>query len=299
MDNYTSEEITALLQQIPRLTTTISELQVQVTHLATLAEENTQLRSKVAHLEAALSKALNSKDQTKKNSQANSKTSQPPATNPPATTPPASNGTSASSWATVGAKRPSPSNNSTRKRAAKARHYQVNNGPKGYDYIYLHLSKRLTRGVIRSDLASFGIEKSRVLDISFPCRSVAGLLVHVQYIPALLELLSTAKIDVLQGFDPTNPDLLGDPSLSTLSRDQKVTEMQHIMNERCIRVVKYLRPSVAPSVARFFVEIGWLNEEDAQATLDDKNSSNYSGSGDQDMNDAASVSSSAPTSTEL
>lgn len=260
-----------------------------------MAEENIQRRSKVAHLEAALSKALNSKDQPKRNSQATPKTSQ--ATNK--TQPPASNGTSVSSWATVGAKRPSPFNNSTRKRAAKARHYQVNNGPKGYDYIYLHLSKRLTRGVIRSDLASFGIEKSRILDISFPCRSVAGLLVHVQYIPALLDLLSTAKIDVLKGFDPTNPDLLGDPALSTLSRDQKVTEMQYIMNEGYIRVVKYLRPSVTPSVARFFVEIGWLNEEDAQATLDDKNSSNYSGSGDQDMNDAASVSSSAPTSTEL
>lgn len=295
MNNFTTEEITALLQQIPHLTATISDLQVQVTHLATLAEENTQLRSKVAHLEAALSKALNNKDQPKRNSQASCKT--PQAT--PVTQSPASNGTSASSWATIGAKRPSPSNNSTRKRAAKARHYQVNNGPKGYDYVYLHLAKRLTRGVIRSDLASFGIEKSRILDISFPCRSVAGLLVHVQYIPTLLELLSTAKIDILKDFDPTNPDLLGDPVLSTLSRNQKVTEMQYIMNERCIRVVKYLRSSVAPSVARFFVEIGWLNEEDAQAALGDKTNSKYSGSADQNMSDAESVSSSAPTSNEL
>lgn len=296
MNNFTSEEINALLQQIPHLTATITDLQVQVTHLATLAEENTHLRSKVAHLEAALSKALNTKEQPKRNnSQAAPKTSQPT----PATEPPASNGTSASSWATVGVKRPSPSNNSTRKRAAKARHYQVNNGPKGYEYVYLHLAKRLTRGVIRSDLTSFGIEKSRILDISFPCRSVAGLLVHVQYIPTLHNLLSTAKLDVLKDFNPTSPNLLSDPALSTLFLDQKVMKMQYIVNERCIRVVKYLRPSVAPSVARFFVEIGWLNEEDAQAALGDKTTSNYSDSADQAMNDAELISSSDPTSSEL
>jgi hypothetical protein len=172
------------------------------------------------------------------------------------------------SWANVlGTKRPTNSVRSPRKRSAAARLFQVNDGPKDYEYLYMHLSRRASRPDVRRHLITIGLETSRVLDVSFPARSVVGLLVHAQYVPAVKTALAKAKVTLLADFDPLSPKNLGDPQYSSLSDDAKTSELHHIHNQRCVRVLKFLRDSVAPAVARNFINVGWIDPKQAKAVL--------------------------------
>ncbi|KAG1568283.1 hypothetical protein G6F48_013675 [Rhizopus delemar] len=72
----------------------------------------------------------------------------------------------------------------------------------------------MSRRDVRSRLSVLGIDPYRVLDITFPARSVVGLLVHEQYKDVLLAQLGKAKIDIYKDFNPCDPAHLADPTYS-------------------------------------------------------------------------------------
>ncbi|KAG1165141.1 hypothetical protein G6F35_018948 [Rhizopus arrhizus] len=67
----------------------------------------------------------------------------------------------------------------------------------------------------RHRLSRLGVDSWRILDVCYPAHSVVGLLVHLQYKPALLSLLEKAKIPTLDTFDPLDPDNLADPKFDS------------------------------------------------------------------------------------
>ncbi|KAG1492523.1 hypothetical protein G6F52_013336 [Rhizopus delemar] len=141
-------------------------------------------------------------------------------------------GTAASSWATVASRG---SKSKLRRRAAAARGFQPVTGEQGFDYVYIPRSRKMSYTEARRRLGRLGVDTWRVLDVSFPAHSVVGLLVHLQYKPALVALLEKAKIKVLDQFDPLDPNHLADPAFASASLEVRQEKMAHISNERCLR----------------------------------------------------------------
>lgn len=152
-------------------------------------------------------------------------------------------------------------NRSTKRIASSARAFQETSGPQGYKYLYLPSRNRATRQTIRQKLPTLKVETNRVLDIHFPARNIVALLVHIQYYEELVQLLSDLTIKPAE-FDPLSPENLSDPKFENLSHPDRCDRMTIIHNTRMIRTLEYLRPTLAPSVARYFVEQGWIAVED-------------------------------------
>ncbi|KAF7720714.1 hypothetical protein EC973_006305 [Apophysomyces ossiformis] len=116
---------------------------------------------------------------------------------------------------------------------------------------------------ICKQLQKLKIDTSRLLDIVFPARSVVGLLFHIQYIPEVTQLLEAAKVAALKDFDPLDPSILADPSLQSLSETERADQAAVIHRQRCLRSLQHIRSTVAPAVARHFIEQGWIDQLDA------------------------------------
>lgn len=104
------------------------------------------------------------------------------ASHPRPTTTTTTNGADASVWATVARRAPTKKKTSPKPRSVEsaARAFQEPTGPSGFDYVYIPRSRRLTRKKVRTRLQVMKIDPYRVLDITFPARSVVGLLTHAQ-----------------------------------------------------------------------------------------------------------------------
>ncbi|KAI8367576.1 uncharacterized protein BYT42DRAFT_586773 [Radiomyces spectabilis] len=172
----------------------------------------------------------------------------------------------ASKWTAVTKKyRPNRTNDPVRiarKRAANVRPFQEQTGPNGFGYLYIPRSRRMDRSEVRRRLRKMDVDTSRILDITFPARNVVGLLIHAQYHPLLTETMTNASVKVLTDFDPLDPKHLADPKLETVSMAERHAVAIENHRRRCTQCLKFLRPAVMPSVARGFLEEGWIFDED-------------------------------------
>ncbi|ORY89518.1 hypothetical protein BCR43DRAFT_415124, partial [Syncephalastrum racemosum] len=81
----------------------------------------------------------------------------------------------------------------------------------GFKYIYLRLKHRMPTAHLRSTLKKLRIDTSRILDMHFPDRCVAALLVHNDYAEELIAQLSALGIQPHDLFDPLDPAIIRDP----------------------------------------------------------------------------------------
>ena len=138
----------------------------------------------------------------------------------------------------------------------------------GFQYVYLPRKRKFSRSEIRSNLRRLGVDPSRILDISFPARSCVALLVHQQYISDLLKLLQSAKVAPLDNFDPLDPVHLADPKYADDAESLRATKMSELQSDRCVGVLKYIRPHLVLAVGNMFIAEGWIVAEDLKAALD-------------------------------
>ncbi|CAO3623106.1 unnamed protein product [Mucor hiemalis] len=157
---------------------------------------------------------------------------------------------------------------------ASARIFRPVEGPQGYEYLYITRARNLSRTDVRRHLSRLGVDCGRLLDVSFPARSVLGLLVHLQYKPAVLEALNTAKIPLLS-FNPLDPKHLGDSKYAELTDVEREHAAFAVNAQRCQRTLAHVRPSVVAGVARSFVSFGWLSVEDARQAISSPGSASY------------------------
>ena len=191
------------------------------------------------------------------------------------------NGTSASSWAAAAAKpalsspvsAAAPAKKarapSTKKRAAAARAFMSPGakGPQGFKYVYLGRSRKINRSEVRSRLRRIGVDTGRVLDISFPASGVLGVLMHVQYVEQFTAVMQKAGAELISDFDPLDPVHLADPKFASLSADQRADQLHELVHSRALDTLSFLRPLVVGSVARSFLEWGWIDESDLHAAV--------------------------------
>ncbi|KAG1136507.1 hypothetical protein G6F37_013714 [Rhizopus arrhizus] len=142
--------------------------------------------------------------------------------------------------------------------------------PRGFEYLYLHRNRKLSRAEVRRNLRLLGLDLSRVLDICFPGPKAIGLLIHVQYKEEVISLLSAAKVPLVDGFDPLDPINLADPELQHLSSADKANECAELQFTRCSRALSRLgagRAHLVGPIGKYFCSKGWIDEDSLSQIL--------------------------------
>ncbi|KAK4511684.1 DNA mismatch repair protein msh6 [Mucor velutinosus] len=113
-------------------------------------------------------------------------------------------------------------------------------GPKGYTTVYFNRSRRFTRTEVRNNLHLIKADASRIIDVTFPARNIIGVLVHLQYKDNLVSILTKNNINVVEGFDPTDPKHLADPKFKEMSLSKREDAAFDLQINRCAKSLVYL-----------------------------------------------------------
>ncbi|OAD75680.1 hypothetical protein PHYBLDRAFT_166906 [Phycomyces blakesleeanus NRRL 1555(-)] len=244
-------------------------LQQRTNELESLAATNARLTAQLVNAEKLIAD-LRSQLASQGNCQitTNASTSSAPTT-------PKEPGTEASTWATAAAAahnsvvvptalsvRKTLRPPSVRRVAASARMFAIPTGPKGYQYVYIPRSRRLTHREVRNSLKTLGVDTGRILDINFPAKDVVGILVYNQYAEKFQTTLTTVAIEILDTFDPLDPKNIADPKYKSLCDSELEEVAAELHSDRCLKALKYLRPHVAVPVGHCFCDQGWISKED-------------------------------------
>jgi hypothetical protein len=139
-----------------------------------------------------------------------------------------------------------------------ARSFTLVSETAGYQYIYLPRRYREPISNIRTKLRSLSIDNARILDVFYPTRRVVGLLLHNDYIPIVLDILTKAGITPLSDFNPRDEAHLCDPKHAQLPPADRTAMITTIHTTHLLRTLKRIRPDVRPAVLRAFIECNWL-----------------------------------------
>jgi hypothetical protein len=235
--------------------------------IANLTMENAKVNQENAKLKAELAALKSTPAQQEQQQHRQQPRQQPNAA--PTTQPVAQTTKTPTTWAQRAATGPNIQN--ARKTAAAIRGFQPNTGPQGYDFVYICRSRKMVRSEVRSRLRRLGVDTARILDITFPARDVLGLLVHVQYKPLLKDTLVKQKIQPLEKFDPLDPKHIADPKHASLAAADRTRLAFDLHRNRLLSGLKMMREHVRPSVARSYVEIGWIADTDVPTPSAKKN----------------------------
>ncbi|KAL9536550.1 hypothetical protein MBANPS3_012569 [Mucor bainieri] len=174
------------------------------------------------------------------------------------------------SAARKGAQNPDPAR-TVKRRLAAGRLFQTaeTKGKQGYQYVYLGRSGKILRSEVRYQLRRTGVDTSRVLDICFPATGVIGVLLHIQYVSDFLSYMAKAEADLIDKFEPLNPDNLADPKYASMTDEEREHIIYLLTNKRAIQTLKFLRPLNVSGVGKFFLSAGWICQEDLDEAVAD------------------------------
>ncbi|KAG1442582.1 hypothetical protein G6F56_011004 [Rhizopus delemar] len=160
--NNTANAVQYLLNTVQSLQQKVTSHDDIIAELIALRSENASLKNQIAHLNAKLQSALSG-------SVTNSAQVKTPIASsnvqmnehvPTATIP---------SYAAAASRGAARAVSKKRKLAAVRELMPVDpSAPKGFEYLYLHRRRKLSRAIVRQTLRHLGIDLSRVLDICFP-----------------------------------------------------------------------------------------------------------------------------------
>ena len=165
---------------------------------------------------------------------------------------------------TIQKKRPQPSK---RAKEIAARHLTPVSESQGFQFIYVPCRHRMTIKAMRQILRTLHVDNSRILDIHFPDRQVAALLVHNDYAQPLMEILKKEGIQVKKDFDPLDPSILRDQKLADLSDEQRFEKVQEVHHNNLIKALQFIREPVKFAVARDFYKNSWITADELTSFL--------------------------------
>ncbi|KAI9477944.1 MAG: hypothetical protein EXX96DRAFT_568929 [Benjaminiella poitrasii] len=112
----------------------------------------------------------------------------------------------------------------------------------------------------RKNLRALGVDNGRVLDITYPAKTIIGLLVHNLYVDELIQTMATAGVHHIT-YDPQDGANLTNPEYDHLSSEEKnqiaITKHNHRLN----RALPHIRLPVSKTIALFFHTKGWITDE--------------------------------------
>lgn len=168
--------------------------------------------------------------------------------------------TPANEWVQVVASRRPKTATSERKWIAAARAFQPPrplDAPSGYAFVYIPRSRRMDRKEIRKLFSKLGIENS---SISFPARSVIGVLVHQEFKQELIDTIIGSKGQITKDFNPLAHEHIVDPQYNNLAVANRTRLAKAFHQDRCIRTLYFVRPYLVPSVAKYFIQQNWITD---------------------------------------
>ncbi|KAI7889013.1 uncharacterized protein EV154DRAFT_604364 [Mucor mucedo] len=180
------------------------------------------------------------------------------------------------------AKKPVPLNNNrkrttSKQRKAAARIFEAPAEQISSDtflYLYLPNKYRIRIKDFRQKLPTMGLDNGCIFDIHYPARGVVALLIHQSYRVELDSILTKSNIAPVKDFNPTSIEHLHDPSLNHLTVDERSTKAIEFLQNRLIRGLKFIRSYLRRSVARNFLQLGWITNEQAQQVISETNNEN-------------------------
>jgi hypothetical protein len=161
--------------------------------------------------------------------------------------------------------------NRVRKEETASRFFQPPSTNQGFQYLYVSTKARVPVGKLRSYLRNMGVNNARVLDIHYPDRNIAALLVHNDYVSEFKQLLETKRVHFANNFDPWNGSTLKDPQYKDFTEQERTSKACEIQQQRLQRAVLHIREPVKFAVAYYFYQQKWLTK----SFIDQLNNSRY------------------------
>lgn len=250
-----TEEIRVLISAVSSMTSKLDSFTSQQAEQTAL---NRSIRQEMDQFALAITKLTEKVSALSSDTQ--SSTNLPTTFLPPATTN-CNPSQVPTTWSTVVRQRRPPI--SERKRLATARVFappRPSDATPGYKYVYIPRARRMDRKDIRQRFQKLGIAPIRILDITFPARSVIGVLIHSDFQEEFLNSLAASKVEPIQGFDPLAHEHVADPQFKDMAIPQRARLASAIQQDRCIRTLEFLRPYLVLGVAKYFVQKNWIPE---------------------------------------
>ncbi|KAG0754681.1 hypothetical protein G6F57_014352 [Rhizopus arrhizus] len=104
----------------------------------------------------------------------------------------------------------------------------------------------------------------------------------MSYVPEVISLLATAKVPLVDGFDPLDPVNLADPELQHLSQSAKADKCAELHYSRCCRALSRLgagRPHLVAPVGKYFSSHGWIDDDSLSQILSELPPSSFASRG--------------------
>lgn len=145
--------------------------------------------------------------------------------------------------------------------AAAARFFQPPSPNQGFKYLYIPTKARIPVGTLRTMFRRMGVNNARLLDIHYPARHTAAILIHNDFESEFVDLLTKHRISHNENFNPNSGSILEDPNfkdLSTTERDEIARRHQTLRLERA---VQHIRAPVKYAVARYFYDKNYITKK--------------------------------------
>jgi hypothetical protein len=136
--------------------------------------------------------------------------------------------------------------------AAAARFFQPSSPNQGFRYLYIPTKARIPIGTLRTMFRRMGVNNAQLLDIHYPARHTAAVLIHNDFESEFVDLLMKHRVSHNKNFNPNSGSILEDPNLKDLSTTERDEIARRHQTTRLERAVQHIRASVKYAVARYF-----------------------------------------------
>lgn len=136
-----------------------------------------------------------------------------------------------------------------------------------YQYVYVPNKYRKKLAKYRADLRQLGFDSGRILDVHYPAKGVAAILIHSDYSNEFHNLLNKHKVQPLSDFDPFAPANLNDPAFAEFTLEERAAKAKALQQSRLARGIQHLRPYLRGAVGHSFVQQGFLTVDQVKVIL--------------------------------
>ncbi|KAG1367300.1 hypothetical protein G6F61_013028 [Rhizopus arrhizus] len=128
----------------------------------------------------------------------------------------------------------------------------------GFKYLYVPTKARIPVGTLRTTFRKLGINNARLLDVHYPARNIAAILIHNDYEQEFKDLLRHHNVPIKDDFKPFSGTILADPKYADLPSEERDSIATELQKTRLSRALDHIRPPVKYAVARYFLDQHWI-----------------------------------------
>lgn len=154
-----------------------------------------------------------------------------------------------------------------RAKESAARHLMPVSEQQGFKFVYVPCRHRMSITAMRRILRTLRVDNARVLDVHFPDRQIAALLVHNDYATELANTLAKEGVTANTTFDPLDHTIIRDPEYKDKSVEERQLKAQQVHHDNMLKAIAFIREPVKFAVARAFHRANWIDDSELTAIL--------------------------------